>query len=144
MGIFKKKSKWEKFYDKNEEFIRYTTVSIVCTIILYTIYILVNFLTNDKYLLANFLGYSISFTILYIWDMKIFKSKPRKKEKRISQLINFIIFRVIGFIIDSLILLFFVESLKIDSLISKVISSCITFMFNYLTNKWFVFSNVDL
>ena len=40
--IFKKRSKLEKFYDKNEEFIKYCFVSLVCTGILYLVFFIIN------------------------------------------------------------------------------------------------------
>ena len=40
--IFRKKSKLEKFYDKNEEFIKYCLVSTICTGILYLVFFIVD------------------------------------------------------------------------------------------------------
>ena len=54
--IFRKKSKLEKFYLKNEEFIKYSFVSTVCTGILFLIFFLVDLITKGNYLLANFLS----------------------------------------------------------------------------------------
>lgn len=77
--LFKKKSKLERFYLRNREFIDYCLVSLVCTGILYLVFFIVDLITKGNYLLANFFSYTISFTILYIWDMHIFKAKPDRK-----------------------------------------------------------------
>ena len=82
--IFRKKSKIEKLYYKNEEFIKYCFVSFVCTGILYLVFFLVDLITKGNYMLANFLSYTISFTILFIWDQRVFKSKPRRKKEKID------------------------------------------------------------
>ena len=104
MKLFRRKSKLEKIYDKNKEFINYCLVSAVCTGILYIVFFLVDLITKGNYLLANFISYVVSFTILFFWDQKLFKSKPRKKKDKIAQVTSFIIIRVIGFPLDSLVL----------------------------------------
>ena len=138
-NLFRKKGLIEKFYYKNKEFINYCIVSTVCTMILYFLYFLITWLTKGNYIFANLIAYITSFTILYIWDMKVFKSKPLRKKKRLYQLLMFIIFRIIGFAIDSFILIFLIEHFKMSHVIAKIMSSLITFMFNYITNKLFVF-----
>lgn len=137
--IFRKETKLEKLYHKNEEFIKYCFVSFVCTGILYLIFFLVDLITKGNYLLANFLSYTISFSILFIWDKKIFKSKPRKKRDKIAQVTSFVIIRIIGFPLDSLILHELIVKFKMDNMIAKVLGSLIMFMYNYITNKLFVF-----
>lgn len=142
--IFRKKTKFEKFYYGNEEFIKYSLVSILCTGILYLIFYLVNLITNGNYMLANFLSYSISFAILYILDERIFKSKPIRKKDRIIQAIIFIIIRIVGFPIDSFILHLFISRFNIENMTSKVLASLIMFIYNYITNKLFVFKKGKL
>lgn len=80
--IFRKKSKIEKLYYKNEEFIKYCFVSFVCTGILYLVFFLVDLITKGNYMLANFLSYTISFTILFIWDQKCLNLNQEEKKKR--------------------------------------------------------------
>ena len=137
--IFRKKSKLEKFYLKNEEFIKYSFVSTVCTGILFLVFFLVDLVTKGDYLLANFLSYTISFTVLFVWDRKVFKSKPKRRRDKLAQLTSFIIIRVIGFPLDSLVL-----SVHIANMAAKVLGSLIMFMYNYITNKLFVFKKNKL
>ena len=137
--MFKKKNKIQKFYYKNEEFIKYCLISLVCTIVLYVIFFVVDSITGGNYLLANFLSYTISFTILFIWDRKLFKSKPIRKKDKISQIISFIIIRVIGFPLDSLVLHILINNFHIKNMIAKIFGSLIMFIYNYITNKLFIF-----
>lgn len=137
--IFRKKSKIEKLYYKNEEFIKYCFVSFVCTGILYLVFFLVDLITKGNYMLANFLSYTISFTILFIWDQRVFKSKPRRKKEKIAQVTSFIIIRVIGFPLDSIVLSILINKFSIGNMAAKVLGSFIMFMYNYITNKVFVF-----
>ena len=127
--IFRKKSKLEKFYLKNEEFIKYSFVSTVCTGILFLIF---------------FLSYTISFTVLFIWDRKVFRSKPKRRRDKLAQLTSFIIVRVIGFPLDSLVLSVLINKFHIANMAAKVLGSLIMFMYNYITNKLFVFKKNKL
>ncbi len=142
--IFRRKTKLEKLYYKNEEFIKYCFVSFVCTGILYLIFFLVDLITKGNYLLANFLSYTISFTILFIWDQRIFKSKPRRRKDKIAQITSFIIIRVIGFPLDSLVLSMLINKFDIGNMTSKILGSLIMFIYNYITNKLFVFKKNKL
>ncbi len=137
--IFRKKSKLEKFYDKNKEFINYCLISLVCTGILYLVFFIVNKVTNGNYLLANFLSYTISFTILFIWDQKLFKSRPIRRKDRMVQIFSFIIIRLIGFPLDSFVLHIFISNFNMENMVAKVVSSMVMFMYNYVTNKLFIF-----
>lgn len=137
--IFKKKSKLEKFYYKNEEFIKYCLISLACTGILYLVFFIVDLITDGNYLLANFLSYTISFTVLFFWDQKLFKSRPLRRSKRLAQVTSFIIIRVIGFPIDSLVLSILINKFNMGNMSAKILGSLIMFMYNYITNKLFVF-----
>lgn len=137
--IFKKKSKLEKFYYKNEEFIKYCLISLACTGILYLVFFIVDLITDGNYLLANFLSYTISFTVLFFWDQKLFKSRPLRRSKRLAQVTSFIIIRVIGFPIDSLVLSVLINKFNMGNMSAKILGSLIMFMYNYITNKLFVF-----
>ena len=142
--IFRKKTKIEKFYYKNKEFIDYSFVSIICTLILYLLYFFITWITNGRYLIANLVAYIVSFTVLYIWDKKVFKSGPKSRKRKLYQLLNFILFRFIGFFIDSLILVLLIEKFHVINGVAKILSSLITFTFNYFTNKLFVFKKNKL
>lgn len=142
--IFRKKTKLEKLYYKNEEFIKYCLVSAFCTIVLYVVFFLVDLITKGNYLFANFISYTVSFTLLFILDQKLFKSKPKRKRDKIAQITSFVIIRVIGFPLDSLVLHMLISKFNIGSMAAKVLGSLIMFMYNYITNKLFVFKKNNL
>ena len=144
MKLFKKKSKIKKFYDKNEEFIKYCLVSLVCTGILYLVFFIVDLITKGDYLLANFFSYTISFAVLYVWDKEIFKTKPKRKRDRAKMFSSFIIVRIIGFPLDSLVLHILIVNFSMGNMLAKVVGSLIMFIYNYLTNKLFVFNKTDI
>ena len=134
-----KKNTITEIYHKNKLFIHYSIISFFCTIILYLVYFLVNYLSNNQYIIANFFAYLTSFSLLFILDQKIFNSFPNNKKKLTNQILIFIIARAIGFLIDSFILIILIEKLKISPIFAKIISSVITFIYNYYANKKYVF-----
>ena len=142
--IFRKKSKIEKFYYKNEEFIKYCFISLICTGILYLVFYIVDLISDGNYLLANFLSYTISFTILFIWDRKLFKSKPIRRKDKMLQVFSFVVIRIIGFPIDSFVLHVFISNFKMKNMIAKIFASLVMFMYNYVTNKLFIFKKNQL
>ncbi len=141
---FKKKSKLEKFYYKNEEFILYTIVSIFCTLLLFLLFYIVDKLTNGNYILANFISYLISFSLLFVLNQKLFRAKPLTKKGKLNQLMTFVVVRVVGFPIDSAILSLLINYSNMNNMVAKIIVSLIMFIYNYITNKLFVFKKNKL
>lgn len=132
-------TKITNIYIKNKKFIRYCSISIFCTIILYTIYFIITKINKDAYIIANFIAYIVSFSILFYLNQKLFKSIPKDKKTKITQILDFIIFRLVGFLIDSAFLIIFIEKIEMTNFASKIISSLLTFIYNYYTNKKYVF-----
>ena len=133
-----------KLYKSNKMFIHYCCISFFCTIIMYTLFISINFFSNGMYLLAEIVSYVVSFTTLFLLDRRLFRAKPQRKRDKVKQANNFIIFRGIGLLIDALLLTIFIEKFGIPNVLAKVLSSCVTFSYNYFTNKVFVFKNRQL
>lgn len=144
LDIFKKKNKFQRVFDKNRQIIEYTFVSVVCTLLFYLIFYIVDKITNGNYLLANFLSYTISFSLLYYLDIKVFDSFLISKRKRAKRFFNFLLVRIIGFPIDSLLLSFLIRYFSMTNMEAKVLGSLIMFIYNYYTNKIFVFEKNKL
>ena len=143
-SIFKKKNTFQRFFDRNRQIIEYTFVSIICTLLFYLIFYIVDKITNGNYLLANFLSYTISFSLLYYLDIKVFDSFLISKRKRAKRFFNFLLVRLIGFPIDSLLLSFLIRNFSMTNMEAKILGSLIMFIYNYYTNKIFVFEKNKL
>ena len=75
-------------YNKNKEFIRYCSISIICTIILYLIYFFITKINPKAYILANFIAYLVSFSLLFYLNQKLFNSIPTNKRNKITQIVD--------------------------------------------------------
>lgn len=130
-------------YKNNKKFLRYCSISIVCTIILYLIYFIITKINPKAYIVANFIAYLFSFSILFYLNQRLFSSMPKDKRSKITQILDFVIFRVVGFLIDSTLLILFIEEVGMGNFWSKIISSLLTFIYNYYTNKRYVFKKYN-
>lgn len=130
-------------YKNNKKFLRYCSISIVCTIILYLIYFIITKINPKSYIVANFIAYLFSFSILFYLNQRLFSSMPKDKRSKITQILDFVIFRVVGFLIDSTLLILFIEEVGMGNFWSKIISSLLTFIYNYYTNKRYVFKKYN-
>ena len=117
--------------------IRFGIVGGIATIIDFVfLYIFKEFL-NFNVILANTLSFIISVTYNYIasitWVFDVNKNKNKN-----MQFILFIIFSVVGLIINNVILYILTDKLNIYYLISKVIATLIVMVFNFVTRKKFL------
>lgn len=117
--------------------IRFSIVGGIATLIDFVyLYIFKEFL-NFNVILANTLSFIISVTYNYIASITWVFDVNKNKNKNI-QFIIFIIFSVVGLIINNVILYILTDKLNIYYLISKVIATLIVMVFNFVTRKKFL------
>ena len=134
----------QKFKDEDFQFVFYVLISNFSSVVFFLLYVLFTYvITNENYILANTVAYTVSFTVLYLLDRNLFKAQTRSKKKFMLQASSFIILRVIGFPLDTGLLYILVEKVRLGKLLGKLVGSLIMFFFNYITNKLFVFSIKD-
>ena len=88
-------------------------------------------------LISNTLSFSISVIYNYIasvkWVFNVNKTKNAKK-----QFIIFIVFSVLGLLLNNLIMLITVDFLNVYYLLAKIIATFIVMVFNFVTRKIFL------
>lgn len=88
-------------------------------------------------LISNTLSFCISVIYNYIASVKwVFDVNKEKSAKK--QFIVFIIFSVIGLLLNDLIMWISVEFLSIYYLLAKIIATFIVMIFNFITRKLFL------
>ena len=120
-----------------KKIIRFIVVGGIATIIDFVcLYIFKEFL-NFNVILANTLSFTISVIYNYIasitWVFDVDKNKNRK-----IQFIAFIVFSILGLILNNLILYLLTNKLNIYYLISKIIATLFVMIFNFVTRKKFL------
>ena len=117
--------------------IRFSIVGGIATLIDFVcLYIFKEFLNIDV-ILANTLSFIISVTYNYIASITWVFDTNKNKNKKI-QFILFIIFSIVGLIINNIILYILTDKLNIYYLISKVVATMIVMIFNFITRKKFL------
>ncbi len=121
---------------KKQEFIKYAisgTINTLITLIVYNILIQigVNYMISNG--IAYFLGIVNGFVLDKIW---VFKSN-----KNVVILFSkFIIVNIISLFFNSTLLFILVNNIGLDNILSQLISTISTGMFNYIMNRVWTFS----
>lgn len=121
---------------KRGKFIKYAisgTINTLITLLIYNILIQigVNYMISN--VIAYFLGIINGFILDKIW---VFKSN----KKIVILFSKFIIVNIISLLFNSIILFTLVNNIGLDSVLSQLISTISTGMFNYIMNKVWTFS----
>lgn len=119
------------------QIIRFSIVGGIATLIDFAVlYILKEFLGFHP-ILANTLSFTVSVIYNYIasihWVFDVDKEKNKKK-----QFALFVIFSIIGLLINNAIMWICIVKYRIHYLIGKVLATIIVMIFNFVTRKKFL------
>ena len=120
--------------------IKFIIVGGIATIIDWVIYYLLYNFLNFNPLVANIVSFSISLIYNFILSIRwVFDIDESKNKKTIF--IKFVIYSVIGLLISELLLYIFIEQAHINMMLSKIISTAIVMIFNFVTRQHFLEKN---
>ena len=126
--------------DKKEllnQIFKFIIVGGIATIIDWVIFYILNSIFKINPLISNIFSFSISLIYNYIASVKwVFVVSKKKNKKRIF--IEFVFLSIIGLLLSEFIIWILVDKLLINSLISKIISTAIVMVFNFITRKIFL------
>lgn len=130
-----------KFNDKTRKLLiqifKFTIVGGIATVIDFVFLYIFREFCHFPVLVSNTLSFCISVIYNYIasvkWVFDVNKEKDAKK-----QFIIFIIFSVLGLLLNNLIMWITVEFLSIYYLLAKIIATAIVMVFNFVTRKLFL------
>ena len=130
-----------KVNDKNKHLLiqifNFGIVGVIATIIDFVFLYFLKDLCHFPLVLSNTLSFCISVLYNY-WASMTFVFDVNKNKSKKRNFILFIIFSVIGLILNDIIVWFVSEKLSIYYLISKVIATVIVMIFNFITRKKFL------
>lgn len=121
------------------QFVKFGLVGASNTIIsLMTYYVLVY--CNVNYLLSNTIGFVLGTLNAYYWNNKyVFKKEDNEERSTIKSCIKVFISYGVTFIINTLLLILWVDVLNISDLIAPIINLIVTVPINFLLNKLWAF-----
>lgn len=117
------------------QIIKFLIVGGTATIIDFFIFFILHDLIKQNTIISNIASFSISLIYNYIISIKwVFNVKKESK----TNFLIFLIFSLIGLIINTIIVYITIEKLKWYSLLCKVIATSIVMIFNFITRKKFL------
>lgn len=120
-----------------KQIFRFIIVGGIATIIDWTIYYILFNIFEINPLITNILSFSVAVVYNCIASIKwVFTVDENKNKKQIF--IEFVILSIIGLIISEILLYIFVDTIKINEMISKVLATIIVMTFNFVTRKMFL------
>lgn len=117
----------------SKQYFKYCIVGTIGGIIELGLFYLLNDIISINYLIANVLTFIVTVTILYFLNRRFVYQSTSKNTT------DFTIFfgsRILGLVIDSVVLTICLKIFKITSLISKFIASSSTTYVNYCVGKY--------
>ena len=130
----KLKPKHEKLFI---QIFKFAIVGGIATIIDFVFLYLFREFLHFPVILANTLSFCISVIYNYIASVRwVFDVNKEKNAKR--QFVIFIVFSVIGLLLNDLIMWLSVDFLNIYYLLAKIIATFIVMIFNFVTRKLFL------
>ena len=124
-------------YNLLVQIFKFFVVGVIATIIDFIIYyICYNEFEIDP-LIANIISFSISVIYNYIASIKWVFDTDKNKNKTVL-FIEFISLSILGLLLTELLLFIFINVLSFNKMISKIIATIITMVFNFVTRKIFI------
>ena len=126
-------------YKKYEEIIKYLFFGVLTTLVSILSYALFTRLFNINYLISNVLSWILAVLFAFITNkLYVFKSETNNKDL-VKEIIKFFEFRILSLLIELVIMYLFVDILKLNDMIVKIIAQVIVIVLNYVFSKVFVF-----
>lgn len=133
-------NKFIKIYKKYEEIINYLIMGVLTTLVSIVSYFILAKVFGINYLISNIISWIISVAFAYVTNkIFVFKNEVKEKKQVLIQIYQFVKYRLLSLIIDILLMYIFVELIKMDDMIAKVINQVIVIVLNYVFSKLFVF-----
>lgn len=148
-----KKSKLEKMFNKvlsilpnkmaNKyqklfyQIFKFVIVGFMATLIDFIILIILKECFSINTIIANTISFAISTIYNYIASVLWVFDVDSKKNSKLNFLL-FVVFSVIGLIINNIILSICVDKLNIYYIFSKVLATVVVMIFNFITRKLFL------
>lgn len=131
---------WEEDAKKEHLLIQifnFTVAGVIATLIDFIFLCFFKEVCHMHVILANTLSFTISVLYNY-WASMTFVFDVNKKNDSKRNFILFILFSIVGLILNNIIMYILVDFMTIHYLLSKVLATAVIMVFNYFTRKGFL------
>ena len=120
-----------------EQILSFVVVGVIATLIDWVIYfICCNYIKIDP-LISNIISFSVS-VVYNFWASCKYVFNVNKEKDRKKQFVVFIVFALIGLLLNELILYVFIKLLSWNFMLVQVMGTAIVMVFNFVTRKKFL------
>lgn len=130
----------KKENDLLKQVCKFLIVGGIATLIDWGIYIFLNGLLKINPLISNIFSFSISVIYNYLASIKwVFKVSKNKSSRKIF--IDFLLLSVLGLMLSEFFMWLFIEKFRFKNMFSKILSTGLVMIFNFITRKYFLEDN---
>ncbi|MBA4686409.1 MAG: GtrA family protein [Candidatus Galacturonibacter soehngenii] len=136
LGFKVTENQWDNFM----QFVKFGIVGLTNTFISYIVY-LIGLLFGLHYLVGSVLGFVVSVLNSFYWNNKyVFKETDGEKRSILKTLVKtFMAYAFTGLVLANVLLVIWVDVLRIPEVIAPIINLLITIPLNFVINKLWAF-----
>ena len=116
---------------------KFIVVGGIATVIDWIIYFVLYHFVKIEPIIANIISFAVSVVYNY-WASCKYVFKVNKEKSRARQFVEFIVFAVIGLLINEVIIWGLHNELEWNAMLVKIIATAIVMVFNFVTRKKFL------
>lgn len=132
--------KIKELVKKHEELIKYLIIGVLTTVINYIIFAVLVKGANIDIHTSNIIAWLVSVIFAYFTNkLFVFESKSFKLKVVVKEVISFGAARILSLLLEELILYIFVNILRMNELVIKLIANVIVIIVNYILSKFIIF-----
>lgn len=130
------KKQWQDFL----QFVKFGLVGVSNTVIAYVVYVLV-LQFGVYYVVANLVGFFVSVINAFYWNNKfVFQSGEGEKRNTAKAFLKTLVsYSGTGIVLSNILLVLWVEVIKLPEMIGPLINLLITIPLNFILNKFWAF-----
>lgn len=133
-------NKCMKLYNKYKQIILYLIFGGLTTLINIITFYICNDLLIIEYKLSNIIAWILSVIFAFFTNkIIVFNSKNKDKNQITYEVISFLGARLLSLIFDMVLMIFMIDVLKLDELITKILVNIFVVIINYIFSKFIIF-----
>lgn len=128
-------------YRKYQVYIDYMLFGFLTAAVQFAVYYLLVFLAGVHYAIADNLGFIFAVIVAYDTNKRfVYRSETKGAWNRVYQFIMFVGARIVGQLLETILLIVFVEWLRVPDSVAKFPVLAIVILINFLSGKLLVFT----
>jgi putative flippase GtrA len=131
----------KKLLIKYKELIMYGIFGVGATLINIVTFHLFYNVIHASLLVSNIVAWVFAFIFAFVTNkLFVFESKSWEGQKARKEFFDFLLTRLATLVVDTVLIWLFIDVLKWDSIVSKIIDNVVVIVINYVASKFWIFA----